>query len=72
MSKEKAEDLENMVGEKVTVDLKGNRKLKGTLDKFDDFLNVVLKNATEYKQGESVNEYEVVLTKGGNIRAITD
>lgn len=72
MSKDKAEDLENLIGEKVTVSLKGESKLEGTLDKFDDFLNVVLKNATEYRGEEPVNEYEVVLTKGGNIRSITD
>ncbi|MFP4006351.1 MAG: LSM domain-containing protein [Candidatus Hadarchaeia archaeon] len=71
MSKEKSEDLKKLVGKKVTVDLKGRSKIKGILDKFDDFLNVVLKDAVEYKDGESVNEYDVVLTKGGNIRSIT-
>lgn len=64
-------DLEELLNREVVVRLKGGRKLRGTITECDDYMNLVLKNAEEYKGEESWKEHELVVVKGGNIRSIT-
>lgn len=71
MTNEDSINLENLIDEEITVHLKGGRTLKGSLEKVDDYMNLVLKNVEEEKEDGSVKEYEVVVVKGGNARTIT-
>lgn len=71
MTNEDTINLENLIDEEITVHLKGGRTLKGSLEKVDDYMNLVLKNVEEEKEDGSVKEYEVVVVKGGNARTIT-
>lgn len=71
MSDTKWVDLEELLDEEITVQLKGGRKFQGTLTQFDDYMNLALKNAKEYKQGEPAGEHEIVVIKGGNLQTIT-
>ncbi|KXA95268.1 hypothetical protein AKJ37_00400 [candidate division MSBL1 archaeon SCGC-AAA259I09] len=64
-------NLENLLNKEITVHLKGGKKLTGTLTKYDDYMNLVLKKAKEQKQDDTVKEYNLVIVKGGNTRAIT-
>ncbi|KXA91617.1 hypothetical protein AKJ57_00595 [candidate division MSBL1 archaeon SCGC-AAA259A05] len=71
MTEDKPISLEELLDKEITVQPKGKQKLRGTLTKFDDYMNLVLKNVKEYKDEELVKEYELVVVKGGNIQSIT-
>lgn len=72
MSEDDNVDLQSLLDEKIIVHLKGGRKLKGTLSKYDDYMNLVLKKVEEYgRENDLVNEHELVIVKGGNARTIT-
>ncbi len=71
MSNSNSINLGNLVGEKITVNLKGGQKIEGILDEYDDYMNLVLKKAKEYKENDQVKNHELIIVKGGNIRAIT-
>ncbi len=64
-------NLENLLGKKIKVHLKGGKTLQGSLKKVDDYMNLVLKNVEEKKQNETVQKYDIVVVKGGNARSIT-
>jgi len=63
-------NLQDLVEEKITVNLKGGRKLEGTLKKVDDYMNLVLKNVEEENRDGERKEHEIVVVKGGNARTI--
>ena len=63
--------LNESVGKPVLIKLKGDRKIKGILIKFDQHMNMVLKNSVEYsKEDNSVNIGDIML-KGDNIVIIS-
>ncbi len=64
-------DLENLLEEQITVNLKGGRKLEGELQKIDDYMNLVLKNVVEEDRDGETREHDIVVVKGGNARTIT-
>lgn len=64
-------DLENLVDEEITVNLKGGQKLEGQLQKIDDYMNLVLKNVVEKDRDGETREHDIVVVKGGNARTIT-
>ncbi|MGE5634064.1 MAG: LSM domain-containing protein, partial [Deltaproteobacteria bacterium] len=49
---------------------KGDKVVKGILEKFDQHMNLVLSDATEYK-AEEVNKLGNLLLKGDNIIIIS-
>lgn len=71
MSNNNEIDLEKFLKKKITVYLKGNKKLEGTLEKYDDYMNLVLKNATEHENEKEIKEHELAVIKGGNVLGIT-
>ena len=71
MSNENAVDLEKMLDTEIVVYLKGGIRLEGNLAKYDDYMNLVLKDAEEFSEGKSMNKHELVVVKGGNIRGIS-
>lgn len=71
MPGEKSVNLEELVGETVIADLKGKRKIQGTLDKYDDYMNLVLKRVKEFEGEELVKEHDIIVIKGGNVQTIS-
>jgi small nuclear ribonucleoprotein (snRNP)-like protein len=64
-------NLEELLNTKVTVQVKGRRKLRGTLTKYDDYMNLLLENVEELEGEEVTARHKVILVKGGNIQSIT-
>ncbi len=51
----------------VIVELKAGREFRGTLDGFDPHMNLVLKNAEELVNRESVGRVELAVVRGDNV-----
>lgn len=51
----------------VIVELKGKREYRGVLDGYDPHMNVVLKNAEEFHDGQSVRKISLVIVRGDNV-----
>lgn len=59
--------LQNAANKNVIVELKGKREYRGVLDGFDPHMNVVLKNAEELVDGQSVRKLSLVIVRGDNV-----
>ncbi|MEM2839573.1 MAG: LSM domain-containing protein [Thermoplasmata archaeon] len=62
--------LEKSVNKKVSLLLKDNRVLQGTLVGYDDYMNMVLEN-TEETNGDQVKRLGTVILRGNNVVSIT-
>ena len=62
--------LKENIGKNIVIKLKGDKIVKGVLEKFDQHMNLVLSNATEYK-GEESTKLGNMLLKGDNIIIIS-
>ncbi len=62
--------LKDNIGKKIMIKLKGDKVVKGILEKFDQHMNLVLSDATEYR-GEESNRLGNLLLKGDNIIIIS-
>lgn len=62
--------LEKSVNKKVSLLLKDNRVLEGTLVGYDDYMNMVLEN-TEETNGDQVKRLGTVVLRGNNVVSIT-
>ncbi|MDH4123078.1 MAG: LSM domain-containing protein [Thermoplasmata archaeon] len=62
--------LEKSVNKKVSLLLKDNRVLEGTLIGYDDYLNMVIEN-TEETNGDQVKRLGTVILRGNNVVSIT-
>ena len=62
--------LKENIGKKIMIKLKGDKVVKGILEKFDQHMNLVLSDATEYR-GEESNRLGNLLLKGDNIIIIS-
>ena len=62
--------LKENVGKIIMIKLKGDKVVKGVLNKFDQHMNLVLNDATEYKAGEQTRLGNILL-KGDNIIIIS-
>jgi small nuclear ribonucleoprotein len=51
----------------VIVELKGKREYRGVLDGYDPHMNVVLKNAEEFHDGQFVRKISLVIVRGDNV-----
>lgn len=61
--------LEKSLNKRVSLLLKDNRVLVGTLVGYDDYMNVVLED-TEETQGEQVRRVGTVVLRGNNVVTI--
>ncbi len=61
--------LEKSLNKKISVILKDNRVLVGTLVGYDDYMNMVLED-TEETQGEQVRRVGTVVLRGNNVVTI--
>ena len=62
--------LEKSVNKKVSLLLKDNRTLQGTLIGYDDYMNMVLEN-TEETNDDQVKRLGTVILRGNNVVSIT-
>jgi small nuclear ribonucleoprotein len=61
------ETLNSSINSRVIVVLRGNREYRGTLDGYDPHMNLILKNAEEYLEGNLVRKADVTIVRGDNI-----
>lgn len=59
--------LNNALGKPVIIKLKGDRSFRGTLEGYDIHMNLVLNNAEELSNGESVRKTGTVVVRGDNV-----
>lgn len=59
--------LNQAVGKNVMVELKGRKEYRGILDGYDPHMNVVLRNAEEYADGQLRRRLNVVIVRGDNV-----
>jgi len=71
MEKSPPVDMGELLNKRVTVQVKSERTLKGTLKQYDDYMNLLLEDVEECEGEEVVARHKLMLVKGGNVRAIT-
>lgn len=59
--------LKQSVGKQCTVALSNRVEVRGVLCTIDGFLNLVLKNAGEYVQGQKIFDFPSVFIRGNNV-----
>ncbi|ORX78843.1 like-Sm ribonucleo protein [Anaeromyces robustus] len=62
--------IDKCIGSRIWVIMKGEREFVGTLSGFDDYVNMVLEDVTEYEdtpQGRKITHQEQILLNGNNI-----
>jgi len=62
--------LKENVGKRIMIKLKGDKIVKGVLEKFDQHMNLILSDATEYKNNQATTLGNMLL-KGDNIIIIS-
>ncbi|KAA0002878.1 MAG: small nuclear ribonucleoprotein [Thermoplasmata archaeon] len=62
------EMIHGSIGKRVIVELRGNREYRGILEGYDHpHLNLILKDAEEFLEGEKKRSMEKVIVRGDNI-----
>ena len=60
--------VKSMIGKMIRVEMKGEESdLVGRLEGVDDYMNLYLSNAMEYKNGEKVRNLGTIVLRGNNI-----
>jgi len=59
--------LQNALNESVSIRLKNNIEYKGKMSDVDAFMNLIIKNASEYSEGVLKSNYGNVIIRGNNV-----
>lgn len=59
--------LNQKINSQVIVDVKGHREYRGVLDGYDPHMNIVLRNAEEFRDNESRRKMEIAVVRGDNV-----
>ena len=59
--------LNQNIGKRVMVELKGNREYRGILDGYDPHMNLVIKNAEEHVNKQLKGTLELAIVRGDNV-----
>ncbi|XP_015795962.1 U6 snRNA-associated Sm-like protein LSm5 [Tetranychus urticae] len=62
--------IDKCIGSKIHVIMKNEKEIVGTLLGFDDYVNMVLEDVTEFEntnEGRRVNKLDMILLNGNNI-----
>jgi len=65
--------VDKCIGSRIHIIMKNEKELVGTLLGFDDYVNMVLEDVTEYEQtmeGRRVTKLEQILLNGSNITMV--
>ena len=68
-----AELVDKCIGSRLHIIMKNDKEIVGTLCGFDDFVNMVLEDVTEYEstpEGRRVTKLETILLNGNNITMV--
>ena len=63
--------LNQNIGKRVIVELKGGREYRGILDGYDPHMNLVLKNAEEHVNKQLKGTLELAIVRGDNVILIS-
>lgn len=67
--------VDKCIGNRIHVIMKNDKEIVGTLLGFDDYVNMVLEDVTEYEQtaeGRRITKLEQILLNGNNITMVGD
>ncbi|KAM0690470.1 hypothetical protein Q7P36_009237 [Cladosporium allicinum] len=59
--------IDRCIGSRMRVIMKGDKEFSGTLLGFDDFVNMVLEDVTEYDYSGATTKLPKILLNGNNI-----
>lgn len=59
--------LQQKIGSQVSIRLKDGIKYIGTLKEYDNFMNLILSDTTEYEAGEETAKFEELFIRGNNV-----
>ena len=59
--------LNEAMGSRVIVELRGRLEYRGVLDGYDPHMNLVLKSAEELHDGEKVRTHEMTVLRGDSV-----
>jgi len=62
--------VDKCIGSRIHIIMKNDKELVGTLQGFDDYVNMVLEDVTEYEttsEGRRITKLEQILLNGNNI-----
>ena len=65
-----AELIDKCIGSQIHIIMRGDKELVGTLRGFDDYVNMVLEDVTEYEitaEGKRVTKLDQILLNGNNV-----
>ena len=65
--------IDKCIGSKMWVIMKGDKEIVGTLRGFDDYVNMVLDDVTEYEttqEGRRVTKLDHILLNGNNVALV--
>ena len=71
MAEAAAKILEESLGRTVLIKLRGNRKLRGKLDGFDQHMNLVLEEAEDISTQENTIKLGRIIVRGDNVILIS-
>ena len=71
MSEMTAKILEESLGKKVVVGLRGGKKLRGKLKAFDQHLNLLLKEAADITNAEKTRKLGTIILRGDKVTIIS-
>ncbi len=63
-------DLKRLLGSIVHVFIKDGREIRGKLNVYDQYQNLILENAEEYSDDKLMGKHRLIFVKGGNIKGI--
>ncbi|MFQ5891523.1 MAG: LSM domain-containing protein [Candidatus Methanofastidiosia archaeon] len=71
MAQKPLDVIHKSIGENVIVELKNNKQFRGKLVGYDIHMNLVLEEAEEMKDGESLRKLGHVVVRGDNVILIS-
>lgn len=59
--------LQRRIGSTISIRLKDGVKYNGTLEEYDNFMNLILTNVVEFEQDAEVATYDELFIRGNNV-----
>ena len=59
--------LQKKVNQNILIRLKDGTEYKGKLKEYDNFMNVILTDASEFVKKKEINKFEEIFVRGNNV-----